>query len=581
MPSKKLISFCIVGRNDDYLGNFRYRISTAINYLAWSAKKVDILDLIEIIITDWNSEIPLCNALDLSPEAAAITSFISVPPKIANKYHNQYDGQEFNTTCAINIALRRAFGTYLTMMPADCFFSSTSLQNFIKILNHEFEFPYDVAKCLFKISRRMIPYQFWKTEPAIEELEAYLINLSGKLPYCPATVPDITSGLGAIMAHRDLWHLACGFDESNGGYGFSDTEFGLRIEQVYPSQELSHYGVWCYDLDGEILANRKQGLNSEIYNNQIAINSEDWGLGNELLEIQKYKSPSYAIGNKKELICKCKFNNREELINHMAREKYYFFLKNHLPFSKVFRVNYKIFYPLIWYGLTFRLDKYLEFGISDKSGAPVATLANSCTNIFIVFQSQKEYADKLLSPLDIFTFLNAVNYTDGRCRFIGGNLDSALERIEKSSNGKVLFDLVLFQPELHKGNTNSLLEKIMDHLSTNGAIVISADSNELFRSCWEESRKRYPSCTFVQCFKDEVGIVLKSKMESECDVVNEDQEMEILKKIWRPVKKKMIVYFFVYGLNLLEEFFKKCFYEPFWRWPVIVFNHCRLWRNNR
>jgi len=588
MTDEKLLSFCMAGRNDNYHGNFQYRLGTAINYLARSAKTLGVLDQIEILVTDWNSESPLHECIELSPEAASISRFILVPPDIALKYHHQYEGQEFNTTCAFNTTIRRASGLHVVHLQADNLFPPASLLNFMKIMNGETRLPYDLSKCLLKISRRMISHQLWRTEPGIEELEAYLVNVSGKLPYCVESAPDIASGLGGLVASRRLWHLARGYDERISGWGHSDTEFGLRIEQVYPSQELSHYGVWLYDLheDKSAVDTKRLRLNTPIYHNAIAANSVTWGLGDECLEM---KQPSggrqpYQVTKREKLQTRrrCHFEKRDELISNMASKEHHEFLRENLPFSRVFRMKWKVFYPLLWYGLAHRLDNYLEFGVSNMSGAPIAVLANSCVNLFIVSRWEDDGTqNSQLSPLDISAFLNAVNFKDGRCRFIEGDVNTALDRIDASLGGKEVFDLVLFQPALYEENALDLLKNVMDHLSSNGAVVIAGDSAGAFEGCWKAAKRMYPSYTFVSCFKNEVGIILKSEMKNENGEVSEAQEMEILRKAWRPVRKRMTAYILVHGFATIAGSFRKCLYEPAWRWPMLVFRYCNEYLRSR
>ena len=61
---KYLISFIFCGRNDNYLGDFKYRITTTISYLCRNLKRIGRLKDIEVIIVDWNSEIPLMQLIN-------------------------------------------------------------------------------------------------------------------------------------------------------------------------------------------------------------------------------------------------------------------------------------------------------------------------------------------------------------------------------------------------------------------------------------------------------------------------------------------------------------------------------------
>jgi hypothetical protein len=45
------------------MGNSRWRLGTSINLSLLNAKKADFLDILEIIVSDWGSEIPLRDVL--------------------------------------------------------------------------------------------------------------------------------------------------------------------------------------------------------------------------------------------------------------------------------------------------------------------------------------------------------------------------------------------------------------------------------------------------------------------------------------------------------------------------------------
>jgi hypothetical protein len=51
------------------MGNSRWRLETSINLALLNAKEANFLDKLEIIISDWGSEIPLSEVLNLVPEA--------------------------------------------------------------------------------------------------------------------------------------------------------------------------------------------------------------------------------------------------------------------------------------------------------------------------------------------------------------------------------------------------------------------------------------------------------------------------------------------------------------------------------
>src|ERR1043166_7808111 len=102
----KALSMVICGRNDNYMGNFLYRVTTAINYLARNVERAGRADTVELLVADWNSEVPLSSALELTPAARSITRFVCTPPSLA--VAKQQPDQNFHHALAYNSALRRA-----------------------------------------------------------------------------------------------------------------------------------------------------------------------------------------------------------------------------------------------------------------------------------------------------------------------------------------------------------------------------------------------------------------------------------------------------------------------------------------
>ena len=45
------------------MGNSRWRLETSINLALLNAKKADFFDQLEIVVSDWGSEIPLSDVL--------------------------------------------------------------------------------------------------------------------------------------------------------------------------------------------------------------------------------------------------------------------------------------------------------------------------------------------------------------------------------------------------------------------------------------------------------------------------------------------------------------------------------------
>ena len=69
LNSGKLLSLILCSRNDSYMGNSRWRLEVTLNLALINAKRANFLEDLEIIVSDWGSEIPLRDVLQLVPEA--------------------------------------------------------------------------------------------------------------------------------------------------------------------------------------------------------------------------------------------------------------------------------------------------------------------------------------------------------------------------------------------------------------------------------------------------------------------------------------------------------------------------------
>ena len=92
------------------MGNSRWRLETSINLALLNAKKAGFLDKLEIIVSDWGSDIPLRDVLHLVPEAEGNVKFVHTPKEIAKI---EQKDSKFPEVIALNSAARRASGEYI------------------------------------------------------------------------------------------------------------------------------------------------------------------------------------------------------------------------------------------------------------------------------------------------------------------------------------------------------------------------------------------------------------------------------------------------------------------------------------
>ena len=249
-----LVSIALCGRNDNYGFAFKRRLVQAVNFTAWSAERIGMLDRLEIIFCDWNSERPMAEEIKLIAPAAAVTRFIAVPPSIARE-HN-FAGTPFHTDIACNVAYRRARGEYVGMMPADNFLTRFSLRALFALLGGDYgggPLPFDLRRSVLSVPRRNF-HSFCREEyffTAPEEMERRICAAD------PALSADchigLMSGYGLFLVHRELMEQLRGFNENNGGGGLSDVDLGERAVLCNaPTVNLAPYGVCCYDFVADI-----------------------------------------------------------------------------------------------------------------------------------------------------------------------------------------------------------------------------------------------------------------------------------------------------------------------------------------
>ena len=114
-------------RNDQWQGNCLWRLQTTINYTALQAAKLGRLNDIEIIISDWGSNVSLRDTVKLIPEAMQAVRYLYIPPALAKE--KQKDSP-FAEVFAINAAARRSRGDYIGRIDQDTLVGRSFLEWF-------------------------------------------------------------------------------------------------------------------------------------------------------------------------------------------------------------------------------------------------------------------------------------------------------------------------------------------------------------------------------------------------------------------------------------------------------------------
>lgn len=497
----KLLSICLCARNDDYCGNFRFRFETTLNHFAKNAKELGIIEDVEVVVTDWNSEEKLGHAINLSNEAAQISRFICVPPEIAAKYNPP--NYSFHSTVSMNVATRRSNGQYLLIMPSDIIYSKASIKNLIDLLRDNNYGYIDVDKTLMLISRKYIHYSFIEREPDLDAINRHLLYNSYILPQ-DIPLPGLAGWMGGTLLNRSLFFEYGGIDEEFGKYGWSDIELGLRIGQQLPSICLNHVGIYCYEMDvrREMREPLWKDENLEIIKKNPVANSPNWGLLDETLEI--YKARPHAVPKPPPLR---RAPTQKDIIQGLRDTKVAQVLSARFDQDVAGSPEWPFMFLLAYCTTEFQAESFVDFGFMNSIASFAVPLMYPCIQyVGIADGSSHSEGSPLKKTLEIYRQLGF----EGRFHAVTGDIETSFRRLVNSIMVGSRFDLVYFIPEMFPHQWPSQLNDVVQHLSQNGAIVIRTMSQENLKQVCEFLSDRSPGALLLKCFQKHAAVFVNS-----------------------------------------------------------------------
>jgi glycosyltransferase involved in cell wall biosynthesis len=274
-----LLTFVILARNDDYMGNARWRLETTLDFLGRSLCELGRLDDVEVLIVDWQSAHPLHLELSLSQKIASITRFLIVPSLISNSINFDCD---FPRPVILNTGIRRSKGEFIIQTLGDVLWTPETLRLVFDKAKGDDSLSVSEKEILYVIGRKEIPYEFVATNPSTSEVEAFInygkMDLVDIPPYPYLLVPG-----DSLMMHRNMWFALRGFDEKLQYWGWSDCDIILRMRLVHKVISKHDDPALCvYHLNHigpeELLAVNNRPVNPSMFND-FTVNASDWGLG--------------------------------------------------------------------------------------------------------------------------------------------------------------------------------------------------------------------------------------------------------------------------------------------------------------
>jgi glycosyltransferase involved in cell wall biosynthesis len=282
-----LLSLVYTGRNDSYMGNFNWRLSTTLNYLAHNLQANNRLDQVEAVITDWGSTTPLHTALDLSSAARRITRFVMVPPDVAGRVGGD---SEFPLVLAQNAAVRRSHGRYIAQTDSDIMFTPELISGLLDILDGRRSIGVSLRDAMLFTKRRHIPWRYVAQSPSLAELDWFMRHYGRWIPTDTYVRFDY-AGPGFMLMSRQLWEACRGYDERLLYRAWIEIDLGIRISREHPLVNLERLGLTAYHLEhfpARTSQYHTRKYNDPIWHNAFCPNGDNWGLGNYEFEIYAY-----------------------------------------------------------------------------------------------------------------------------------------------------------------------------------------------------------------------------------------------------------------------------------------------------
>ncbi len=282
------LSLILCSRNDSYMGNSRWRLETALNYVAEQAEALGRRQDLEVLVADWGSEIPLARVVRLGAAARRMVSFLTIPPSLAATLQQD---SPFPEVLALNAAARLARGEYIGRIDQDTLTGARFLEVFFDLYEGRRAVSFPLAGTLMFSRRRAVPYRFATRCPPLWQVDRF-VAWSGsrlRLKNAPPWAPFYVNSVGIWMVHRDLWSECGGYDETMLYMGAMESNMIARLMNKYPLVDLGrlvdhaffhleHHQPWA---SRSCWADRRP--NDEAHTLEVARrtmnpNGESWGL---------------------------------------------------------------------------------------------------------------------------------------------------------------------------------------------------------------------------------------------------------------------------------------------------------------
>lgn len=485
---KPLLSICMAGRNDDYMLDFAYRLSTTLNFYGRSLKTLGRTSQVELLITDWGSDVPLCESVSLTEEACRVSSFLYVRKETISETQ---DGEGYyHVARACNAGLRRSQGDFIFITSTDQLMPTTSLESLLRLLNGELSVPIETADSFLIVPRIQVPWQFVARKPTLEEWDKFMFLSEYALIHQPALPESNWYGsTSGFVLSREMNLALRGLDEKQPGWGWGDIEYAFRGAREGPPIYLSNLGISSFHMGHPPSGTRHamKRMNNLGWQAAKERNSENWGLGSFTLNLmharpKKNNLEDQQLGGKRVRSPRGSDQIASAIAGRSATEhvvKTLEALQSRGISTELSEHGALRF--LAWYGLERYPKRYLEIESRDISRSAVVVSACPSVHICAIADIQGDIPGTfLVSKLRTLAELGQRGYY----QLINEDNEKALVRPSTSTNIFPDFDLISFRADKTTAVLDEHIGQLIALLAPGGALVVNSDTSVDFEEIW-------------------------------------------------------------------------------------------------
>ena len=281
IKKEKSLTIVLFGRNDNYNGNYKYRLINCLKFLEQAIINNNLKNRVIINFIDWNSDKPFLQEEIFPKSLKKNIRLFTLSPEFLKKNNHT---EKFNIQMCCNIGARRSNEDYVLYTNTDILITEVFLKNLFIFLNNNKN-----DKCLFTIPRKFLPPYVTESELTFEDLKKYIF-FSSRFFKEGGKITGVCSGPGGFLASKKTWADLQGFKEKGmRGHGWNDVEIGIHAIKNCNLLDLDFYGLYLFDMQQSI------SLKKSINTNQYILregNNNNWGMGKNFL---KYKLPTKSL----------------------------------------------------------------------------------------------------------------------------------------------------------------------------------------------------------------------------------------------------------------------------------------------